>query len=141
MKTLSLTIIVLLFFVKAHSQETASTDSAIVNLKTFFKRQAHPPAVAVENNVQGTVVISFKIDDDKNITDIHVEKSLSSECDKEALRVFYAYHQPISLPPAEYTVGVTFLMVNKKGLSVTPPFDKSPYKNFLFEVEIIHMSN
>ena len=130
MKTLGLTIIALLFFANAYSQETANSDSAIVNLKTFFERQAHPPAVAVENNVQGTVVISFKVGDNKNITDIQIVKSLSPECDKEAFRVLHAYHQPISLPPAEYTAGVTFLMLNKKGVSDAAPFDKSPIRIF-----------
>jgi len=141
MKTLSLAIIALLFFAKAYSQEPISADSTAVKLRNFFERNTHPPAVAVEDHVQGTVVIGFKVNEDRSITDIQVLKSLNPACDKEALRVFHDYRQPISLAPAEYTAGVSFLRLNKKGISDAAPFDKSPYKNFLFEASIKYITH
>jgi TonB family protein len=137
MKTLCLTIIVLLFFARVHAQETASADSAVIGLKTYLAKNVRPPAIAMENHVQGTVIINFKIDDNKNITDFHVVKSLSRECDAEVLRIFQAYHKPISLPPAEYTSGITFLIESGKRKGKVGLFDKSLYQNFLFELNVI----
>jgi TonB family protein len=137
MKRLYLTIIALLFFAGAHAQETAKSDSLVASLKIYLEKNLRPPAVAIENNVQGTVVIGFKIDDNKNITDIQVVKSLSRECDAEALRVFRGYRQPIPLSSAEYTAGITFLIENGKRKKKVIALDKSAYQNFLFEVNVI----
>ena len=141
MKTLSLAIIGFLFFSKAYCQEATSVDSAAVKLKFFFERNAYPPAVAVEDHVQGTVVIRFKVNEHKKIVDVQVVKSLNPAVDEEAVRVFNGYRQSILLPPAEYSAAVSFLMVNKSGISNAAPFDKSPYKNFLFEASIRYMTH
>ena len=66
MKKLLLTIIALLFFAGVQAQETIKTDSSVVSLKKYLTNNIHPPAVAVENHIQGTVVVSFKVDDNKN---------------------------------------------------------------------------
>ena len=138
MQTLCLTIITLLLIGKAYSQQTASPDSAAVaDLKGFLGRNVRPIASTVENNIQGTVVVSFKIDDNKNVTGVQVVKSLTREFEAEVLRVFQAYHQSILLPPAGYTAGVNLDIESRKTKIKPAPIDKSLYKNFLFEVTII----
>jgi TonB family protein len=142
MKTLHLTIIALLFFAGANAQEIAKTDSAVVSLKNYLSKNVHPPAVAMENHVEGTVVVSFKVDDNKNIAEVRVVKSLSKECDAEVLRVFKGYHRALSLSPAEYTAGVSFVIQNGKSGRKILTINQSPYQNFLFDINVIaHVSN
>lgn len=136
MKALCLTVITLLTFIASHAQDTTKTDPAVAGLEKFLLYNIRPVAIAVENNVQGVTVVSFKIDSNKSITDVHVVKSLSREFDAEVLRVFHEYHQSISLPPAEYTVGVWLLLEKRKSKTPMEPFDKSLYQNFLFEINI-----
>jgi protein TonB len=45
------------------------------------------PDVAVENNIQGTVVVSFIVEADGSITDIKVLRGLGGGCNEEAKRV------------------------------------------------------
>jgi len=142
MKTLHLTIIALLFFAGAHAQETTKADTSVVTLKNYLSKHVRLPAVAVENHVQGTVVVSFKVDDNKNITEAHIVKSLSKECDAEVLRVFKEYHQALSLSPAEYTAGVSFVIQNGRSGPRIMTINQSPYQNFLFDINVIaHISN
>ena len=137
MKTLHLTIVALLFFAGAHAQEATKTDSSVVTFKNYLSKHVHPPAVAMENHVQGTVVVSFKVDDSKTITEVHVIKSLSKECDAEVLRVFKGYHQALALSPAEYTAGVSFVIQNEKSGRQIMTINQSPYQNFLFDINVV----
>ena len=136
MKKLHLTIIVLLFFIGARAQEATKGDSSIINLKNYLSKNVRPPAAALENHVQGTVVVSFKVDN-KNITEVKVVKSLSRECDAEVLRVFREYHQALSLSPAEYSAGVSFVIENRKSGRKIMTVNQGPYQNFLFDINIV----
>jgi len=142
MKTLYITIITLFLFTGAYAQETAKVDSAsVVKLKTFLSGHILPVAVSVENNVQGVTIVGFKIDENKNITDVHVVKSLSPEFDAEVLREFQKYHQTILLPPSEYIAGVWLMIDNKKPKQPITPVDKSLYPNYLFDVTVnVHLN-
>ena len=137
MKKLHLTIIALLFFAGVRAQETTKADSSVVSLKKYLTKNVHLPAAAVENHVQGTVVVSFKVDDNKNITEAHVVKSLSKECDAEVLRVFKEYHKALSLSSAEYTAGVSFVIQSRKSGRQIMTVNQSPYQNFLFDINVI----
>jgi len=137
MKKLHLTIIALIFFAGVRAQEATKADSSVVTLKNYLSKHVRLPAVAVENHVQGTVVVSFKVDDNKNITEAHIVKSLSKECDAEVLRVFKDYHQVLALSPAEYTAGVSFVIQNGKSGRKIMTINQSPYQNFLFDINII----
>ena len=46
-----------------------------------------PPAIAIEQEVQGIVRIEFVVGKDGSISQMKVLKSLSKECDAEAMRV------------------------------------------------------
>lgn len=45
------------------------------------------PIVAQENGVQGRVIVSFVVECDGSITDVHVERSVDPSLDREAIRV------------------------------------------------------
>jgi Gram-negative bacterial TonB protein C-terminal len=136
MKTTCLTIITLLFLAKAYAQETVKMDSTVAALQTYLLKRTLPPAVMVENHVQGTVVVGFKIDDNKNITDLYIVKSFARECDASVLRTMSSYAQTLSLPTADYTAGIHFLIEDSQHKIKTVPFDKSIYQNYLFDVDI-----
>jgi TonB family protein len=53
----------------------------------FLQKNLRYPQVARDNNIQGTVVISFVVETDGSIGDIRVSRSLSPDCDAEAVRV------------------------------------------------------
>ena len=48
------------------------------------------PPMAAENNVQGKVILSFVVEKNGEITDIHVDRKLGSGTDEEAVRVLKA---------------------------------------------------
>lgn len=45
------------------------------------------PVVAEENGVQGNVVVSFVVEIDGSLSNIHIEKSVDPSLDKEAMRL------------------------------------------------------
>jgi TonB family protein len=137
MKALYLTIITLLFFVKAHSQDVVKADPTVEALRIHLAKNIHPSAIALENGVQGRVIITFKIDDNKKISDINIAESLTKECDAEVLRVIKGYTKAVLLPNGVYTIGVQFLIKNRKKSGGDIPLDKSLYQNFLFDISVI----
>ncbi|TGE29637.1 energy transducer TonB [Hymenobacter metallicola] len=56
-------------------------------LSEFFQQNVKYPEAARVNKVTGTVLTSFTIDTDGRVSGPSVVKSLSPECDAEALRV------------------------------------------------------
>ena len=137
MKKLLLTIIALLFFVGARAQVMTKTDSVVVNLKKYLTSHVLPPAVVIEDHIEGTVVVSFKVDESKTITDLRVVKSLNKQCDAEVLRAFRSYHEALSLSPAGYTAGVSFVIQDGKSERKTVTLNQSIYENFLFDLNVV----
>ena len=45
------------------------------------------PAAAIDKNVQGVVILRFVVERDGSVGEVQVLKSLSAECDREAIRV------------------------------------------------------
>lgn len=56
----------------------------------FIEKNLVYPVIAIENEEQGTVVLSYKMDANGYISDIKVVQSVSPLCDREALRVMKA---------------------------------------------------
>ena len=56
-------------------------------LGLFFLEHIHYPAAARAQNLSGTVLVTATLNADGSVTDPKVAKSLSPECDAEALRV------------------------------------------------------
>ena len=56
-------------------------------LLQFISRNLKYPEIAQEQELQGTVVLRFKVNVDGLVSDIKIEKSLSRECDQAAMDV------------------------------------------------------
>lgn len=56
-------------------------------MKEYIARQLKYPELEAENGVEGRVVLRFKVTATGEITDIEVLRSVSDECDKEAIRL------------------------------------------------------
>ena len=56
-------------------------------LQTFLANNMRYPQLAIENGVQGTVVCEFIVEKDGSISNVKVVKSVSRECDAEAMRL------------------------------------------------------
>ncbi len=56
-------------------------------LMSFIEKNKVYPAVAIENGVQGRVVVAFVVEADGSLTDIQVVRSVDPSLDREAVRV------------------------------------------------------
>lgn len=56
-------------------------------LLEYVRKHVKYPSIAVEQELQGTVMIRFMVGKDGSVSDVKVIKSLSKECDREAVRV------------------------------------------------------
>lgn len=53
----------------------------------FLGSNVRYPEAAIEAGIEGLTVVSFVIETDGSVTDVHVVKNLSAETDREAVRV------------------------------------------------------
>lgn len=83
-------------------------------LMSYLSQNIRYPVVAQENGVQGRVVVSFVVERDGSITDVHVVRSVDPSLDKEAQRVISSMPHWIpgkqngSAVRVKYTVPVSF---------------------------------
>ena len=56
-------------------------------LLKYIRENTKYPAIALEQDVQGMVILRFVVERDGRVGVIEVKKSLSAECDREAVRV------------------------------------------------------
>lgn len=56
-------------------------------LSNFLSSNLRYPVVALENGVQGRVIVRFAVDRDGGISDVSVLKGIGSGCDEEAVRI------------------------------------------------------
>lgn len=86
------------------ASETASETTSVIEvpasfpggedaLLSYIVQHMRYPAIAMENGIQGTVVVQFTIDEEGKASKATIIRSLSKECDQEAIRVV------LSLPP------------------------------------------
>lgn len=81
-----------------------------VAIEKFIEGILEYPAYEFENNIQGTVVVSFVVGADGKIKDVKTVQKLSPGCDQEAIRVIKAL--PKAKPalqngnPVSYTMSV-----------------------------------
>ncbi len=82
----------------------------------FLNENINYPKQAIKNNIEGKVFLQFVIQEDGSITDIIVKKSLSDECDAEAIRVakllpeFIPAKQKGMLVPVYYVLPISFII-------------------------------
>ena len=56
-------------------------------LLKFIRDNVKYPAIALEQDLQGMVILRFVVERDGSVGDVQIKKSLSAECDREAIRV------------------------------------------------------
>jgi len=140
MKGLYLIIAILLFCMTGYSQFAVSKkDSTINAFKDYLLKKTRYPAVARENDMEGDMVVCFKLGKDKKISEVKIVKGLSPECDSGTLRLIRKFPGTLQLPSKEYTIGLHYIIRKEDGKPDTliAPFDKKLYKRFLFEADII----
>lgn len=87
-------------------------------LYSFISSNLNYPAMAIENNVQGRVIVQFVVKKDGSIGDVTVKRSVDRDLDREAVRVCKKLPkfipgklngQPVSVM---YTLPITFRFSN-----------------------------
>ena len=69
------------------AEQDAQFPGGQVALLKYIRENTKYPAIALEQDVQGMVILRFVVERDGRVGDIEVKKSLSEECDREAIRV------------------------------------------------------
>jgi len=133
-------MLLLLVGLKGYSQDVINVaDTSILSFKTYLEKNIRYPAIAAENDVKGQMLITFKLNNDKKITDVQFVIPLMAECDSAVIKAIRKYSQTLLLPPDEYTIGLHYILsVEGKPDSPVIPFDKKLYRNFLFEISMRH---
>lgn len=67
--------------------EKAEYPGGLSSLHTFLSNNIQYPQSAIEENIQGKVIVSFKVCADGELCNLKIQKSLNPETDNEALRV------------------------------------------------------
>jgi len=141
MKNLFLTITILLFSVIVEAQSSISKkDSTVEAFRNYLLKKTRYPAVARENNVQGTAVLAIKVDDGKKINSITIVRHLSAEIDSELIQRIKSYNGMINLPQGQYTFGYQFTIHDDDDNPNVKPIKSSRYNNYLFDINIIAYS-
>lgn len=137
MKTLTYIIAAFLFSTAGHAQSFNSTDSTVQNFKKYLTKNIRYLAVARENNVQGTLVLTVKINADKKIESIKFLRHIMVELDSEVIKKVRCYDKTIALPEGKYTIGFNFFIQDEDGDNKIKPIDSNKYNNYLFDIPIV----
>ncbi len=84
---------------------------AVDGINSFYKYLGNTvkyPSLAVENKIQGNLVVTFKVID-KKPTDIKIETKLGSGCDEEMVKRIGAYKEG-ALKDGNYSLKVAFML-------------------------------
>jgi len=74
----------------------------------YLARSVKYPSMAVENKIQGNLVVTFKVID-KRTTDIKIETKLGSGCDEEIVKRINSYGER-ALNDGNYSLKVSFML-------------------------------
>jgi len=67
--------------------QTASYPDGTPAIYQFINKTVKYPKQALKNNIQGRVIIQFKISEEGKVIDVSVAQSVEKSLDEEALRV------------------------------------------------------
>ncbi len=56
-------------------------------MMAYIQSELKYPEEAKNNNIQGTAVISFQVDENGNLSDFVIRKKIGMGCEEEALRI------------------------------------------------------
>jgi TonB family protein len=94
---------------------------------TYLARNIRYPANARDQGIQGKVIISFIVERDGSLSDVHVTRGIADEMDKEALRVIMASPkwspgiQNGRLVRVAYSVPISFTLVDDEKVNTPSP--------------------
>ena len=77
-------------------------------LLAFVSKNLVYPAIAQEQELQGVVLLRFKVDVDGSVSSVKIEKSLSKECDQAAAEVVRKLHRFVPAKQQGHPVPVWF---------------------------------
>jgi len=55
--------------------------------KEYIKKNLRYPQEALKNNIEGTVYLTFRVDQEGNVLNVNVTKGIGYGCDEEAIRL------------------------------------------------------
>lgn len=71
-------------------QKPPSFPGGEIELIKFLNKNIEYPALAKENNIQGSVALTFVVNKDGSVSDVQIIKDIGGGCGKEAVRVVKA---------------------------------------------------
>ena len=84
----------------------------------FFKqvgRTTRYPTIARNNGVSGLVVATFRVNQDRRMSDVKIKKGVSPELDAEATRSIAAFNGTLSVNPGIFSVGIDYVIDHGDG--------------------------
>jgi len=79
-------------------------------MKEFLSQNMRYPEKAMNDNIEGTVYVSFVVEKDGSVSDATIVKGVSKECDEEALRVVELFNPWIPGKQSGKEVRVKFVL-------------------------------
>ena len=118
---------------KIVAEEMPQFEGGERGLMNFISRNIRYPVVAMEQNIQGRVIVRFVVSDTGEVTQISVLRGIGGGCDEEAMRVVSLMPRwtpgrqdgkPVSV---WYTLPIQFKFL---GNNVDDPFKSNQNRNF-----------
>src|ERR1700749_3650670 len=131
MKFIPITLVSLLFCLSVKAQSSAIADSIVKSLKIYLSKNIRYPAVAAENEIQGQLIVSFRLNNESRIDEVQVIKPLFAACDSAVIQALRKYPEKMGIVPDTYTFGVQFILEQQgRPAAKVIPFDKSRSDSF-----------
>ncbi|WP_342647736.1 M56 family metallopeptidase [Mucilaginibacter sp. CSA2-8R] len=96
--------------------------------KEMFKQVARTtryPIISREKGANGMVVATFRVTQDKKISNIKIKKGISPELDAEAARSIAAYKGTVSVTSGNYSLGIYYVVDYGDGTTNYRPITES----------------
>jgi TonB family protein len=78
------------------------------SMSTYVSKHTRYPAVALENNITGSIVVQFDINNDHKIVNAVVKKGIGNGCDQEVMRAIHTFPGMVDTNPGTYKFAVTY---------------------------------
>jgi TonB family protein len=84
------------------------------SLSKYVAKYIRYPALAMENNLIGSVIVNFTVTNDHKVANVSVLKGIGSGCDEEVKKVVNAFSGTINADPGNYKFAVTYYLEGKE---------------------------
>lgn len=81
-------------------------------------RTTRYPTISKEKNVSGVVIATFRVNQDKTVSDVKIKKGVSPELDAEAARSISAFAGTLAVSPGIYSMGVDYVIAPADGSKI-----------------------